>query len=178
MQAAVVTDFRAFDGAEEVTAATRFRVLPAGRRGAEPIETRGTVSLTPSVYDVQAMRTSDDGLVAIKPVERLVVMHYPDEGGRHLEVINFQSGYGALQLRVGSGGIKGYEVDLFRAGERTTAVARAIPGPDYLLFVVPAGHYDVRLRHAAGGGATDTHWILRIEVPADRTRLKIIDAAD
>lgn len=177
-QATVVTEFRAFDGADDVTATTRFRVTAAGRSGTEPIETQATVSLAPAVYDVQAIRAGDGGLVAIKAAERLVVMHYPDEGGRHLEVINFQAGYGALQLKSARGPIAAYEASLFRAGERTTPAARPIAESDYLLFVVPAGRYDIRLQHAQRGGAADTHWLLRVEVPPGRTRLKIVDAAD
>jgi hypothetical protein len=42
--------------------------------------------------------------------------------------------------------------------------------------VLKAGVYDIRVRHAGTqNDAQDTHWILGVEVPADRTRLKLID---
>ena len=37
-------------------------------------------------------------------------MPYPDEDGHHLEVINFQNGYGALEVRGATG--RGPEADV------------------------------------------------------------------
>ena len=174
--AKVLTEFRVFNGAEEVTAATRLRVVPAGSRNAPAIEVeRGTVPLAPAVYDVQAIRTSDSGVRSIKWAERLAILHYPDEGGRHLEVINFQSGYGALELRATRGGLMPADVAIFPTGDHTEVAGRAVSGDDYVLFVARAGRYDVRLQHANHGGAGDTHWLLAVDVPAGRTRLKLID---
>jgi len=77
----VQTEFRVFNGDEEVTAATRLRVLPAGRRNAPAVDVeRGEAPLAPGVYDLQAIRTSDSGVRSIKWAERLSVLHYPDEG--------------------------------------------------------------------------------------------------
>jgi hypothetical protein len=176
--APVQTEFRAFNGAEEVTASTRFRLTPVGSRdGGGVIEvTRPTTALAPAVYDVQALR-ADRGVIAIKRVDGLAVMHYPDEGGRHLEVINFRAGYGALQLRAARGQLRPDDVTLFRTGSRQTSAGRPATGDDYLLFVVPAGQYDVRLQHPDRGGAGDAHWLVGVTVAPDRTRLKLIDAA-
>lgn len=173
---AVATEFRVFNGTEEVTAKTRLRVVPPGKRDAPAINVDGgTVALPPAVYDVQAIRTSDSGVRSIKWAERLAILHYPDEGGRHLEVINFQSGYGALQLRATLGRLDPVDVAMFPAGDHTAVAGRAIAGDDYVLFVARAGRYDVRVQHAEHGGAGDTHWILAVDVPAGRTRLKLIE---
>lgn len=174
--ARVLTEFRVFDGATEVTAATRLRVVPAGNRSAPALDVdRGTVPLAPAVYDVQAIRTSDSGVRSIKWAERLAILHYPDEGGRHLEVINFQSGFGALQLRATRGGVAAADVAVFPTGDHTELAGRAVAGDDYVLFVARAGRYDVRVQHADHGGGGDTHWLLAVDVPAGRTRLKLIE---
>lgn len=172
----VLTEFRVFNGAEDVTLTSRLRVLPAGSRSAPAIDVeRRTVPLAPAVYDVQAIRTSANGVRSIKWAEGLAILHYPDEGGRHLEVINFQSGYGALQLRATRGGLAAADVALFPTGDHTELAARALFSNDYVLFVARAGRYDVRVQHADHGGAGDTHWLLAVDVPAGRTRLKLIE---
>ena len=172
----VLTEFRAFNGAEDVTPSSKFRVLPTGNRSAPAIDVEGrTVPLAPAVYDVQAIRTSANGVRSIKWAEGLAILHYPDEGGRHLEVINFQAGYGALQLRATRGGLAAADVGLFPTGDRTELAARALFSNDYVLFVTRAGRYDVRLQHADHGGGGDTHWLLAVDIPAGRTRLKLIE---
>lgn len=175
-QAAVLTEFRVFNGTEEVTASTRLRVLPAGARNAPAIEVdRPGVSLAPAVYDVQAIRTSDRGVRSIRWAERLAILHYPDEGGRHLEVINFQSGFGALQLRATQGTLPPAAVAVFETGDHTAPAGSVLPGDGYVLFVGRAGRYDVRVQRAGAGGAPDANWFLAIDVPAGRTRLRIVD---
>src|SRR5687767_9253012 len=83
--APVSTEFRVFDGAQEVTATTRLRVVLTGKRDGPAIEPAGPiVPLVPAMYDVQVLRGREPGVVNIRWAERLAVMHYPDEGGRHL----------------------------------------------------------------------------------------------
>jgi hypothetical protein len=174
----VVAEFRVFAGTEEISATTRLRIMPTGARseaspvGGPPLR----VTVPPGIYDVQALRMRPEGIVGIKWAERLVVMHYPDEGGRHLEVINFEPGYGALQLRASKAPLAGYDIAVFAAGEREAEAAAAVEGDDYRLFILEAGRYDVRVRRA-GDPSQETHWILDVEVPADRTRLKQIDGS-
>ena len=171
----VLAEIRVFNGTEEITSATRLRVVPSGKGGEGAIDVRGaTVPLTPAVYDVHAIRTGPGGVLSVKTVDRLSVMHYPDERGRHLEVINFQPGYGALQLRAERGPLKPSDATIFPAGSRSGASPPPIPGDDYLLFVVAAGQYDVRVQHDAHAGGADTHWVLGVDVPPERTRLKLI----
>lgn len=172
----VIAEFRVFAGTEEVTSTTRLRIMPTGTRSeASPVEGNPpSVTVPPGIYDVQALRMRPEGIVGIKWAERLVVMHYPDEGGRHLEVINFEPGYGALQVRASKTPLRAYEVAVFAIGERDTEAATAMDAGDYRLFVLKAGRYDLRVRRA-GAAAQETSWLLDVEVPADRTRLKQID---
>lgn len=183
--APVTAEFRVFSGDEEITATTRLRIMPTGtRQGSTTVEEGKSLvtSVAPGIYDVQALRLRPEGIVAIRWAERLVVMHYPDEGGRHLEVINFQQGYGALQLRAARGAITDYTLTVFPAGDRTAPAGQPLDGDGYRLFVLKAGRYDVvvrrlRVRHASPEkDAQNTHWMLDVEVPADRTRLKLVDA--
>ena len=175
----VRAEFRVFAGTEEITASTRLRIMPTGARDRPmgiPEGARLVTDLPPGIYDVQALRHRQGAIVGIRWAERLVVMYYPDEGGRHLEVINFQPGYGALQLRAAKGQLDAYEVAIFPARERSKPAAPPLEGEGYKLFVVPSGRYDVRVR-PAGGAANDeeTRWFLDIEVPSDRTRIKVVD---
>jgi hypothetical protein len=177
-QKPVTAEFRIFAGAEEITATTRVRIMPSGMRDKASVVGEGKTLITqvpPGIYDVQALRLRQEGIVAIRWAERLVVMHYPDEAGRHLEVINFVEGYGALQVRTTHGSMDGYDVAVFPVGDRTTPAAEPIAGDDYRLFVLKAGNYDVRIRTAGARDDTEAHWFLDVQVPADRTRLKQID---
>lgn len=175
----VTAEFRVFAGTEEITRHTRLRIMPSGARDQAVTVAEGkdlVTTVEPGIYDVQALRLRPEGIVAIRWAERLVMMKYPDEAGHHLEVINFESGFGALQLRTARKSIAEYEVAVFPAGNRTASVGDPIPGDNYRLFVVKAGRYDLRVRPAGSRSDTqDTRWFLDVEVPADRTRLKQID---
>jgi hypothetical protein len=181
-KAPVIAEVRIFFGSDEITANTRLRIMPTGtRENASTLQEgrRLIASVTPGIYDVQALRVRSEGIVAIKWSERLVLVHYPDEGGRHLEVINFQGSYGALQLRAARGSIADYDITVFEAGARDTAAGELREGDDYRLVVLKAGVYDIRVRHpATQKDAQDAHWLLNVEVPVDRTRLKLIDSPD
>ena len=163
----VLLEIRVFDGPGEVTRDTRV-VVHATNDRSEPIATVGggaaTIELNvpQGIYDVQAIHERDGQVVNIQWANRLVVMRYPDEGGRHLEVLNFKNGYGALQIRSADGSLP--DVTL-HAGEGKE-VATRISGPAYVLFVVPAGSYEVRARRGARVSRYSG-----IEVPRDRTRL-------
>jgi hypothetical protein len=174
----VRAEFRIFSGTEEITASTRLRIMPTGTRDQPTTLAEGTALATDiaaGIYDVQALRLRQGSIVGIRWAERLVVMYYPDEGGRHLEVINFEPGFGALQLRAQKGQLDAYEVAIFPTRDRSKPAASPVDGVGYKLFVVPAGRYDVRIRPAGSVAETEeTQWFLDIEVPADRTRIKTI----
>jgi hypothetical protein len=162
---------RVFSGSEDVSGETRVTVFRAGERQSPVAESRPGMALDASVvpgsYDAQAIRERDGRVVAIKWAERLLVMPYPDEAGRHLEVINLQSGFGALEVRGREPGTP--DVAIFATGSRQQEAARLASGPDYALFVVPVGRYDLRVRHYG-----QTTWHPDIEVPLDRTRFLVL----
>lgn len=195
--APVQCEFRVFDGEHEVTAETTLRVFPSGKReegGVLGPAERLRTALAPGLYDVQAIRQQHGQVVRIKWAERLVVMHYPDEEGLHLEVINFSDGYGALQIRAAPGttlDADAVELRARRRGEATGTAPRAAPGisPDsagktvrgdgYVLLVAPAGSYDVHLRPKDPKKKPfDDLWLLQITLTADSTRLKTVQLGD
>ena len=161
---------RVFNGSDEVTSETRVNIFKAGERQAPLAEERARMLIETSVpqgiYDAQVIREREGRVVNIRWAERLIVMPYPDEGGLHLEVINFQTGFGALEIRSHAPGVP--DVAIFTAGSRQQEAGRRIDGANYALFVVQSGRYDLRVRHDG-----QTTWHPDIEVPADRTRLWI-----
>jgi hypothetical protein len=129
------------------------------------VGTSRSVRVAPGIYDAQAIQEQSGRVVNIRWAERLVVMPYPDEEGRHLEVINFTNGYGALQVR--QRGIAGPpDAAIYAPADHENPAGARADGTGYVLFVVLAGRYDVQTR--TGGRAT---WHRNIEVPLDRTRL-------
>jgi hypothetical protein len=169
------TEFRVFDGATEVSAETRLRVRNSGStETGQMIESHPLAADLPAgIYDVQAVRQQAGQVVSVRWAERLVVMAYPDEGGRHLEVINFANEHGALQLRWPDGQTADpatTAVTVTRDGESRPTAVRAVHGAGYALLVLPAGTYDVRVSRAGKEPVV----LLKLEVPADRTRMKII----
>jgi len=173
--AALTLELRVFNGGEEVTIQTRVAIHPAGDRGRPLVLLEAghrtlTAGVPPGIYDVQAIRVKDGRVTAIRWAERLVVMAYPDESGHHLEVVNFQAGYGALEVRRRDRAFP--DIQVYAPGDHTRSVASALPGPASLLFVLPAGPYDVLARE---GGAPV--WHTGVEVPADRTRFWVVPDA-
>ena len=168
-------EFRVFDGAVEVSAETRLRVRPSGSTETGRVVEGGPLAaeLPAGIYDVQAVRQRAGQVVSVRWAEKLVVMAYPDEGGRHLEVINFASEHGALQLRWPQGQTpepSGVTVTVTKGGESRPTPARTIHGPGYALLVLPAGTYDIRILRTG----KDPVVLPSIEVPADRTRMKVV----
>ena len=166
---------RVFDGIAEVTRDTRVRLYPAGRRGTPIKVTLGPdrayeADVPVGLYDVQAVRMRGGSVAGVRWVERMLVQKYPDEYGRHLQVINLQDGFGALQIRPdgSEAGPAGWSAVATPPGAPTTEVgkARAL-GPD-LLLVVPAGTYDVKVVLPSAQPA----WLTGIDIPDARTRLK------
>jgi hypothetical protein len=174
-QELIKLEIRTYRGTEDVSAATRVIVHRAGQRE-KPVGQiapggRRTISVAPGLYDAQAIQEKDGRVLNIRWAQRFVVMPYPDEGGHHLEVVNFLNGFGALQIRWNENDATRSDTDvvLFTAEEHAQPVAvPTTPGP-YVLFVVPAGQYDVLVRRG-----TTPIWHQGIDVPLDRTRLWIV----
>jgi hypothetical protein len=172
-QEQVTLEIRVFAGAQEVTGETRISLHRAGERTAPlsqrtPETGRLTIDVAPGIYDVQAIREHDGRVIGIRWAERLVVMAYPDEGGHHLEVVNLENGFGALQVRARESATVP-DVALYAAGQRTKEIAARMTGDGYALFVVPAGSYDVQVHEG-----DRVAWHAGIDVPLDRTRLWIV----
>src|SRR5829696_7373064 len=94
VQRSITLEVRTFDGPADVSDATRVVLRGAGGRE-EPVAqvspgARRTMTVPPGIYDAQAIREQSGRVVNIRWAERLIVMPYPDEDGRHLEVVNFQ----------------------------------------------------------------------------------------
>jgi hypothetical protein len=172
-QPLLTLEIRAFNGSDDVSAATRITIHRAGQRdqpvGRLAIGGPRTLKVPPGIYDAQAVHEQDGRVVGIRWAERLVVMPYPDEAGHHLEVINFVSGYGALELRGAAGKRSDADVALFTPADHERPAATAASQENYALFVVPVGRYDVQVRR--NNRAT---WHAGIDVPLDRTRLWIV----
>ncbi len=166
---------RVYDGLTDVTRETRVRLFPAGRRGTPIKLTLGAdrayeADVPVGLYDVQAVRSRSDSIAGVRWVERMLVQQYPDEYGRHLQVVNLKDGFGALQIRPDSGTATptGWSAVATPPGVPATEAAKARSlGPD-LLLVVPAGTYDVKVMLPSEQPA----WITAIEIPDQRTRLK------
>ncbi|HEY3883641.1 MAG TPA: hypothetical protein VGL62_00440, partial [Vicinamibacterales bacterium] len=161
--ARIALTIRVFDGTEEVTRDTRVTVFKAGDRQSPIAAQGGALEVAPGFYDAQVIREQNRTVTGIRWVERLVVMPYPDEAGAHLEVVNLQSNYGAIEIRNPRGPAP--DAALFAPGAHDTPVARPAADGDYVLFVVPAGVYDVRI-----GAGQAVNWRANIDVPADRMR--------
>jgi hypothetical protein len=169
------TEFRIFNGTTEVSGETRLRVRPSGSSETGRVIETGqlAIDLAPGIYDVQAVRQQAGQVTNVRWAERLVIMAYPDEAGRHLEVINFANDHGALQLRWPEGRAPdpaGIAVTVTRTGEARPMPSRTLHGLGYLLLILPAHTYDVRITQPG----REPLVLTRIEVPADSTRMKVI----
>jgi len=166
---------RVFDATSDVTRETRVRLYPAGSRGTPIRLTLGPdrayeADVPVGLYDVQAVRMRSGEVAGVRWVERMLVQKYPDEYGRHLQVINLREGFGALQIRPdgSEAGPVGWSAVATPPGVPTTEVGKArAMGPD-LLLVVPAGTYDVKVVLPSAQPA----WLTSIDIPDARTRLK------
>ncbi len=167
--------FRVFDGGDEISRETRVLVYPSGRKeNGVRLDAQGRARLEAGLYDVQAIRERNGQVAGIRWLEHLLIARYPDEEGMHVEVINFNARYGALELRAADR--NQYDAAAFAAGDHARPIATALAGTGYLLLVVPAGRYDVRVR-AKGAKPVET-WLPAIDVPQGRTRLRTIRPTD
>jgi hypothetical protein len=173
--APVHVEFRVFDGVTEITSATTVRVRHSGtRERGTVLESRDlSVDLLPGIYDAEAMCQKPGDTRAIRLADHLVVMAYPDEGGRHIEVINFASGFGALELRwtdAPPADIAATAITVSKIGGAHATAVRAARGSGYLLLVVPADTYDVRVTRPGH----EPILLSGLEIPAGATRLKVV----
>jgi hypothetical protein len=177
-------ELHVFDGTAAVTSEVKLHLYPRGQRtSANEIQVAPgsggglNASVPAGYYDAQAIRERRGQVIDLRWAEQLLVQRYPDEYGRHLEMINFKPGYGGLQIRPApsdAAAAKGWAAVAYVAGSDPAKEAgKAVPAGEDLLFALPGGRYDVKLTL----GDKSTQWIRDIEVPSDRTRLKTWSAA-
>ena len=169
---------RVFDGIEDVTTHCRITVYSADTREV-PLRpdlrpsTGHHIEVEPGLYDLQITRRDPGGTVQIDWAEHLSVLRYPDEAGRHVEIINLQPAFGALLVQPPVAWLKtdpGWRVSAFLHGGVGRAGFEPAGGTDDRLFILPAGRYDLVAAH----GSTEIT-VTDIEVPAQRTRLKLLE---
>jgi hypothetical protein len=169
-------DIRVFDGTTDVTDDTVVSIYDAGtrvtpRRLPQAANGERQMALPPGQYDLQLIHQDDGRVRAVRWTTLRLLVDYPGEHGRHLEVINLRPGFGALQVRragmPAEDGRVPWSATLHEAGRREP-VLNAVPGDGYLLFVAPPGRYDVEVRTPAG----TTHRIRDAEIREDLTYLK------
>lgn len=149
-------DVRVFRGAVEVTADTHVTVYAAGTRtnGTRMPAAAGGARLAPlpaGRYDLQLVQQRDGQVIGIAWTSLRLLEDYPGEHQRHLEVLNFEKGWGALQIRQAGRREEGrpsWTTRLLRTDG--TEVARGVGGDGYEVLVAPAGTYAVEVTRADG----------------------------
>ena len=144
-------DVRVFRGATEVTRDTNVTVFPAGARSngrPAPLVATGErrLPLTAGQYDLQLVQHQDGKVSGIAWTTLRLVVAYPGASGRHLEVLNFDKNWGALQIRKDEPRPSlpvTWSARLLR--KDGTEAALAVAGDGYQVLVAPAGRYDVAI---------------------------------
>ena len=144
-------DVRVFRGSTEVTRDTNVTVFPAGTRvGGRPAPLvpsgERQLPLTAGQYDLQLLQQQDGKVSGIAWTTLRLLVDYPGESGRHLEVLNFDQGWGALQVRQEGprqAGTPTWSARLL--GTNGAEVARGVTGDGYQVLVAPAGTYDLAI---------------------------------
>ena len=170
---AVTLQVRVFDGVDEVTADTKITAYVTGDRTSALVATFASEShsleLQPGIYDLQITRDEIDDTASVKWYKHLWIQHYPDQLAGHLEVLNLQAVFGTLLVRPPKGWLdngRPWHVGAFLTEGEGRSGFEPIESEEQRLFILPAGHYDMRARQGA--------WELTreaVEVPAGRTRL-------
>lgn len=172
-------DVRVFDGLTDVTRDTVVSLFDAGRRDHPrrvPLMPSGErqITLPPGQYDLQLIHQDDGRVLGVRWTSLRLLVDYPGEHGRHLEVVNLRKGFGALQLRRAGGAADAGPITwtaTLRPVGGGDPVATAPGGDGYALFVAPPGRYDVSVRTATGA----THVVGDVAVREDLTYLKSWD---
>ena len=168
-------DLRVFDGTAEVTTETVVSLFNAGarvnpRRVPQAPNGERQIALPPGQYDLQLLHQDDGRVLGVRWTSLRLLVGYPGEHGRHLEVLNMRPGFGGLQVRRAGeaelGGVT-WNATLRPAGGGDP-IGKAIRGDGYLLFVAPPGRYDVEIRTREG----ETHWLRNAEIGEELTYLK------
>lgn len=149
-------DVRVFRGATEVTRDTNVTVYPAGNRSGGKRLAQGTsgerqIPLPAGHYDIQLVQQTGGKVTGISWTSLRLLVDYPGEHQRHLEVINFEKGWGALQIRQAGpreDATVGWSARLLKPDG--TEFGRGVPGDGYQVLVAPAGSYTIEVTRADG----------------------------
>ncbi len=149
-------DVRVFRGATEVTADTAVTVYKAGSRtNGKPVPQAAggerRIPLPSGQYDLQLVQQQDGKVIGISWTSLRLLVDYPGEFQQHLEVVNLDRGWGALQIR--QAGARettkvAWSSRLLRADG--SEAARAVSGDGYQVLVAPAGTYTVEITRSDG----------------------------
>jgi hypothetical protein len=142
-------DIRVFNGAADVTRETTVTVFDTGTRtNGRPVpylpSGERQLPLPPGQYDLQLVRHQDGKVSGIAWSTLRLLVAYPGEAGRHLEVVNFAKDWGALQVRPerqSQSAAGTWSSRLLR--KDGSEVARGVSGSGYQVLVAPAGAYDM-----------------------------------
>jgi hypothetical protein len=168
---------RVFEGGEDITPDAKLQLYPRGQRTGDIPMTLGPdqafeAEVPTGFYDVQIVKERRGGQVgALRWIENILVQRYPDEAGRHLQVLNLNPQFGALQIRPATSDVasaRGWSAVAVAPGDAAREVAKARSIGDDLLMVLPAGRYDIKVNLSD----RTTTWIRDIDIPVERTRLK------
>lgn len=169
-------DIRVFDGTTDVTSDTVVSLFEAGRR-ADPRRVpqapsgERQITLPPGQYDLQLLHQDDGRVRGVRWTSLRLLVAYPGEHGRHLEVVNMRPGFGALQVRRAGATAELGSVTwtaTLRAAGGEEPVGTALRGDGYVVFVAPPGRYDVAVRTSTGA----THIVRDAEIREDLTYVK------
>jgi hypothetical protein len=149
--APLALDVRVFRGSIDVTRETNVTVFPSGARTngqPAPLVATGArqLSFPPGRYDLQLIQHQDGKVSGIAWTTLRLLAAYPGEDGPHLEVLNFDTSWGALQIREAAtqpSGSGRWSARLLR--KDGSEVARGVAGDDYQVLVAPAGTYDLAI---------------------------------
>ena len=169
---------RVFNGPDEITEHCQIAVYAADTRDTPLVPdlhpaVGHQVAVVPGLYDLQITWRGAGDTVAVEWAAHLSVLRYPDDGGRHVEILNMQPGFGALLVRPPGTWLdsdRDWRVSAFLHGGVGRAGFPSTGGTDYRLFILPAGRYDL----VADLGSTELR-VIDVEVPAQRTRLKLLE---
>ena len=165
---------RVFRGQAEVTRDTTVTVFPAGQRtngrqlAQTPESRERQLPLAAGQYDLQFVQHEDGKVSRIAWTTLRLLVEYPGEAGHHLEVLNFEKDWGALEVRPSgphqSGPVTWRARLLSKDG---TDVSKGADGEGYQLVVAPAGTYDLVIE----GGPTPVR-VQDVEIKANLTYVR------
>jgi hypothetical protein len=165
---------RVFRGQAEVTRDTTVTVFPAGQRtngrqlAQTPESSERQLPLAAGQYDLQLVQHEDGKVSGIAWTTLRLLVDYPGEAGHHLEVLNFEKDWGALEVRPGGPHQTGPVAWRARLQRKDGSdVSQGVAGNGYQIVVAPAGTYDLVIE----GGSSPVR-VQDVQVKANLTYVR------